>query len=204
MDVLMSITTFSRRKVMRHTLTIFLFFFTLQHCSAQDSPSRKNCIATGFGLGNLNYISPDGHRTETLYGPIYLKYTRAFNLKTELGVSLSASDFHESIITYANYTYDIKGFSINIRANHFFIGTNHVLQPYIGIGLGFQEYFIKGDSIYEQFGSADYAKEFRREQLHIAYDCTGGIRVMLIKMVGVYSEIGFAQTWFQFGIVTKF
>ncbi|HYV90496.1 MAG TPA: hypothetical protein VE978_01880 [Chitinophagales bacterium] len=192
---------------MRKSLLLsVLLLFTCSYANSQDSLQGKNRVSAGYGGGNLNYVLTKYFRypSAKIAGPVYVKYMRAISKKTEFGIDISAIRVHGTVISYTNYFYDVKGFNVNLRANYIITDKVKFFKPYFGVGFGFQQYYLSGDSSYYIDYNWNGFQNFRDHQLHFSYDCTLGFRIMPIDQIGLYCELGLSQTWFQGGVITKF
>ncbi len=126
----------------------------------------------GFGV-SVNYSSVSFTRLDSAYNPSYY----------QLPINMS---FYKSTF-----------FSLNARLNYHFF-PEKIIDPYIGIGLGFKQIKIKYQSVnnYNTNGTG-YVEN---QGLPFGFELTTGLRFFVTKRIGAYIECGISRSLVQGGL----
>lgn len=188
----------------------------------------RSYVSAGYGVGvfarsflALNSFGGYDHRNTTSPGTFHLKYEYA--LTKMVGVSLSAN--YVSVTSkYSRtgyvYEYDSYGYlmmvprqfndkaeftsvSVLTRINLHF-GTGKRVDPYWGAGMGYRytdTRYTSDDPNYYQYR---YGNIWGNGFFPLGFETTFGMRVLFNKNFGAYTEVGFAKSILQFGLLGKF
>tara|TARA_B100000683_G_C12490544_1_gene554414 strand:+ start:1952 stop:2551 length:600 start_codon:yes stop_codon:yes gene_type:complete len=194
-------------------LSLFVGVITLMPSTtnAQAFEQGKSQISLGYGfssitqafiktLSNSNdefgdplYLNPEF----SALGPIFAKFEYGVSEKIGFGVNIAYADAEINYTSDLGEVASIKWWntSVNARVNRHF-GYHDKFDPYIGLGMGYKfgKWTSEGD---------DDAEEFKA-LIPLGFETTFGTRIMFTQNIGLYTEVGLAKAFAQFGINAKF
>ena len=171
-------------------------------------------LSASIGAGNIQqFILHHGTLAPTIYksyGPVCVRAEYALTEYNGIGVSfnyvgasLSYAADNTSAISYSRITYTNgvawNAYSVLVRYNHHF-GTDldgaHVLDPYIGFGLGY-----RWCTVDQRHNSNFVESRLTFPNFPVGIEGTLGLRYMPIPYLGIQGEIGFGKALAQIGVV---
>jgi outer membrane protein W len=175
-------------------------------------------LTVGYGFPNLGKAILKTYETEAGYkasgfGPAHIKFEYGLTDKFGMGVSIGyvgykvswQSEVEEYNSTTGNYdlkTYEegLKGtnFGVLLRMN-FHFATSDKVDPYWGIGAGYNKYTFKFYS--DDPNSIDESLTF---PIPVGFESSVGARFYFTENIGAYAELGWGKSLIQAGLAAKF
>ncbi len=193
----------------------FLAILIVTQITLSYAQVGQNTVSVGAGFPNLpkfffNYLNTEKNFNATGTGPFHLKYEN--RIKPWLGVGLSINHMTYSV----SYTQDVldtnlgriypnkinisnNNTAFNLRANiHFLKQEKNDL--YMGFGVGFRTGKLIIDSEFKAYQPKLDLPSLSR----LGLETTIGYRHFFDDNLGIYAELGFAKSIFQFGFAGRF
>ena len=184
-------------------LTFILLGLSISTAFSQAFEQGSNYISAGYGLGTFTgsifsvYENYDDYSNKTL-GPIYVKYGHAVSDKVEFGLNFGLTQ-HDLQFTDLGTTVNIKRVAWSALASlklHF--GDNDRFDPYWSIGLGYRT--ATWDF---EYSDPSYQPTTVKSVVPLGFETTFGARYLVTDNIGIYAELGIAQSYLQGGLVAK-
>lgn len=208
-------------------LPIFIFLsFLSSFCFAQQLPKPiRNTFKLGTGFENVDFALRDyrpgnffSSRDDDYYKNVksrhlFLKYEYNLNKHVLVGANFALAQgsmdnylyewvqLNDSIGTYVStkqYEFRFTNVSLNGRIN--FSTGGEKFAGYAGLGAGIRRSF----HTYDYPGISRYDYRTDKDGFPVGFEITMGIQAALVENLGLYSEIGLAKSYFQFGVYYKF
>ena len=182
---------------------------------SQESKSfgeGKMAISVGYGAMSGGFLKvllktyeDEAGYNFTSFGPIHFRGEYGLSDGVGLVVSVNHNSWQaswthmDSSLTSPIYHDEVKRSVTSILARlNFHFGVTEKIDPYFGVGAGYR-------IVDFSFNSTDVNYGFSfKSPFHAGFETTVGVRCYLTKSIGVYGEIGLAQSLLQGGLVASF
>lgn len=195
------------KKALFYTITVAIMA-TSSSTFAQSFEKDMNMVYFGLGFPNVFkseydlYAFESGFSTSG-FGPLYIKYEHAITNQLGIGANVSYLSYKNEW-KYGNRF--LEGFegsllTVLIRGN-FHFATGNVLDPYIGVGLGYIGYYLDYYNTDPDFQGPVEKMDYG---LPIGYSGSIGARYYVNDFLAAYAELGYdRQALMQIGISVRF
>ena len=189
----------------KYLMVLNLLLLPFVSVKSQSYEKGDHNFSFGYGAPTLNslafsiYKNFDNYKV-TGFGAYHAKYGFAASDNIEIGINANLSNnvmsYNQTLwnvtdVNSLNYT----SLDINARVNLHF-GNSAEFDPYIGIGLGYNSTSATWSST-----DANFIETKVSGFIPLGAEFTLGARYYFSQHVGIYGEVGFAQSLAQAGIV---
>lgn len=201
---------------MKIKLVIIFLLLGFAKMQAQD---LQHQVSLGYGFPNLvkavarRYINTDRKVTVTGYGPLHLKYLFSASDRFSVGASINHTgsrivwnedylDQNQGKLLVNKITANAKQSSILGRLNYNFISSakrDGPIDMYAALGLGIGILRVKTTATFN-----DSKPEIHFPAVLMGAEVLLGFRHAVSENIGIYSELGLAQSLLQIGVSAKF
>lgn len=168
-----------------------------------------NLVKKLFELSATDGFSEEADAKVTGVGPYHVKYE--YGVSKHIGIGLSAGfvtvgydrafqgyDYVNNVSVPAKETFSLTNFVFVPRIN-FHMGSNKYVDPYFGLGAGYQLYNLKYTNT-DPSGLSTFAFPASGLAMEVVF----GTRIMFSQNLGIYIETGYAKSLMQGGLTLKF